>query len=113
MAGYILLSQPVHEAITDAEMRTALEKTNANAIPVKIEPARFALADTIHANWGDLRRKQEALVDQKLRPVLMEHDDYEIAFFGLAPVPLAIHLGYLVDRWRRVHVFLSNMWSSS
>jgi hypothetical protein len=105
MPGFILLSQPVHEAISDDEMRKALEHANANAIPVKIEPARFALADTIHANWGDLQRKQEVLVEQKLRPIVAEHFDYEIAFFGLAPIPLAIHLGYLVDRWRRSHVF--------
>jgi len=105
MPGRILLYQPVHEAIADAEMRAALEDATMPAIPVKIEPARFALAETVHANWGDLRRAQAELFEKKLRPLLEEHPDYEIAYFGLAPVPLAIHLGHLVDRWRRSHAY--------
>lgn len=65
----------------------------------------MSLADTLHVDWRDLSRKQERLVAEQLEPVLREHPDYEVVYFGLAPVPLAIHLGSVVDRWRRVRVF--------
>lgn len=108
MPGFVLLHHPVHESITDDEMRAAIEAAGfpvTAAIPVKIEPARLSLAETLHVDWGELRRTQERLLSERLEPVLREHPDYELAYFGLAPVPLAIHLGSVVDRWRRARVF--------
>lgn len=108
MPGFVLLHHPVHEAITDEEMRSALEAAGfpgTAAIPVKIEPARLSLAEMLHVDWGELRRAQECLLSERLEPVIREHPDYDLAYFGLAPVPLAIHLGSVVDRWRRARVF--------
>lgn len=105
MTGLVLLSHPVHESITAEEMRDALDDKGAPLLPVKVEPARFGLADAPRANWGDLRRSQEEVFEKKLRPLLEEYPDYEVAYFGLAPVALAIHLGSLVERWRSSQVY--------
>lgn len=108
MSGFILLHHPVHESITDEEMRVALAAAGfagVPAIPVRIQPAKLSLAETLHANWGELCRAQERLVVERLETILEEHADYELAYFGLAPISLAIHLGSVVDRWRRARIF--------
>lgn len=108
MPGFVLLHHPVHESITDEEMRSALDAAGIGSsplIPVRIEPAKLSLAETLHVDWSELRRTQERLLGERLEPILREHPDYELVYFGLAPVPLAIHLGSVVDRWRRGRVF--------
>jgi hypothetical protein len=105
MPGLILLSHPVHEDIPTEAMRASLADPSASTIFVKIQPARITLAETLHADWSALQRKQAELVDARLKPLLEEHPDYAVAYFGLAPIPLAIHLGQLVDRWRASEVY--------
>ncbi len=105
MGNLIVLLHGVHETITVEQIRPALPADGGALVPVPVVPATLELADTAHADWTDLRRKQEAIVDRELQRLLGQHPEYDLAYFGLAPVPLAMHLGYLVDRWRKSRVY--------
>jgi len=108
MPGTILLSHSVHEAIGDAEALAAFPEPPVPCIPIKIEPDRVPLHAMLTADWTDLRRKQEHLFNTRVVTALEQNAQCEVAYFGLAPVPLAIHLGYLTGRWRQSRVFQRN-----
>ncbi|HEX2881639.1 MAG TPA: SAVED domain-containing protein, partial [Polyangiaceae bacterium] len=73
---------------------------------IEIKPARTSLEDTRAADWVALARAQQQIWNEKVRPLLEKYPSTRIAYFGLAPIPLAVHLGSLLERWSHVSVFL-------
>lgn len=108
MSGVILLLHPVHEGITLDEARAALPDPTAAVVPVTIRQAALRLEDMPAVNWGDVQAGQQRIVERELQPRMSELAGYDLAYFGLAPVPLAMHLGFLVQRWRRAVVYQRN-----
>ena len=37
-------------------------------------------------------------------PLVQEHPDYRLVYFGSSPIPLAVHLGFLISTWQQVEV---------
>jgi hypothetical protein len=58
------------------------------------------------ADWQDHRRAERDWFRQHLAPKLRAADGAALAYFGAAPIPLALHLGYLVSGWPRADAYL-------
>jgi|GEM_PF-1206548 len=75
---------------------------------LKIRPVSDGIShkNITEINWKEAAALQERIVENQLKPLLQKFPDHEVIYFGAAPIPLAIHLGYLMEDWRRVNVFL-------
>ncbi len=99
--GYILVAQPVHQPIADAAMVQAMPEAHGR-LPYHIATIEAALVPMTAAgviDWPGARREVERGYHDRLRPLIKRHPAHRLAYFGTAPVPLAMHLGYLVGSW--------------
>ncbi len=98
----ILLAHTAIEGmgITDAVMRETLGDTPGDELEiVRIEPCLRAIDDfSDTALWVDLAARQLELFRERLRPLLRAQSDRPIVYFGMTPIPLAIHLGSLIGQ---------------
>lgn len=73
---------------------------------------------TINLGWLNLKAKQEEFYNSVIEPAILGKEelqgaDFELIYFGLAPVPLAIHLGFLIPSFVKVKVFQRHHATSS
>jgi hypothetical protein len=104
--GLILLSQPEQLSITLKEMVDALPESYRTLPHPTVEfdmgeEARQALQTL---DWGTVQHTLEQRFQAEIAPLLRKHPDYRIAYFGSAPVPLAVHLGFLLETWQQVTI---------
>ncbi|MBS1594119.1 MAG: SAVED domain-containing protein [Bacteroidetes bacterium] len=99
---YIILKHPIHTNITDAECLDAIPERFKQGDPVIVEvkPASIPFGEPIE-DWDQLALMQKKAFET-VKPLLDQHGDAPIFYFGFAPVPLIIHLGYLIGNWRQV-----------
>lgn len=99
--------------ISDNDIREALgtdpEKENWSIIRFP-ESHRLELGKTINLGWMNLKVRQEDFFNSTIKAVIpgkedLKGDDFELIYFGLAPIPLAIHLGFLIPSFVKVKVF--------
>lgn len=106
--GLILLTQPGLGPISAREVEDALPD-HYRSLPRSVETidlrAEIDLARR-RRDFSAVLRAQEAVFRAQLKPRLERHPDYLIVYFGNAPVPLAMHLGFLLGTLRPVEVFL-------
>jgi hypothetical protein len=102
--GRVAILHTVHSTIAEAQV-VAVIGAGSVVYPIRIEPIAAALGDAHDIDWRAAASAQERLVNEKIRPLLREHPECGIAYFGAAPIPLAIHLGQLVESWSRVEAF--------
>ncbi len=108
--GLIVIQHEVLESISDLEIIDALSD-DFKTLPrhtVSIQPKSFKLGEAMQQHWPSLLAEQERLFEEQLAPKLAEYPTYEVLYFGLAPIPLAIHLGYKLGSLRGVQVFLKD-----
>lgn len=104
--GLILLSQPWQLRVTPEDVVQALPDA-LKALPrltVELDVVDLA-GQAIHTH--DFGPAQRALVEQvrdKLAPLRERHPDYRIVYFGSAPVPLTVELGFLLETWQQIEV---------
>lgn len=102
----ILVSHPVHVDISEDEMRAALPASDVVRGVVEIKPARLTLEETRGADWLALARRQDATWRAEVLPLLERYVGATVVYFGVAPIPLAVHLGSLVERLNKVTAYL-------
>lgn len=100
--GWILVSQPVHDTIDEAAMIAALpsEAAAASRRTVSIDSFRCSMAEAPSIDWHRARQATERDARERLRPLFETCPGYRVAYFGAAPIALAMLLGHLVERWR-------------
>lgn len=107
-AGWILLSHPVHGTISSQEMAQALPPDTL-MLPrreVVIDPLRdVSMQDAHKIDWADAREQTDRALREKLKPELDRSPGYHVAYFGAAPIPLAMFLGFRVGTWTAVRPF--------
>ncbi|HMY16529.1 MAG TPA: SAVED domain-containing protein [Polyangium sp.] len=101
----LVVAHPMLTGIGQAEIDRQIPKSPqaAGFDFVEIAPLRTSLADLYDLEWAAVHEAQEALFVEKLRPHLERRG--QIAYFGLAPIPLAIHLGYRVQSTTKINVY--------
>ena len=113
--GLIILKHTVLGEITDQEIWEALPEAYQN-VPqrvVSISPEMIRHGETQNLYWKPVLEAQERLFLEKVKPVLEECQGYKVLYFGLAPIPLAIHLGFQIRSFTKVEVFLKHHGSKS
>lgn len=104
----LVVTHPVLTAIGSADIDRAIPKSRRSAgfDFVEVAPMRTVLAEEYDLDWNAARDAQEKLFVEKLRPHLEGRE--QLAYFGFAPVPLAIHLGYRVQSTIKIDVYQRN-----
>lgn len=107
--GYVIIAHDVLGNISDREILEALEDRSHQPYHiVRISPTKIKHGDAKQHHWPSLIKEQERLFNEKVKPLIDEYRDYQVLYFGLAPIPLAIHLGYMVRSFTKAEVFLKD-----
>ncbi|TKD05301.1 SAVED domain-containing protein [Polyangium fumosum] len=105
--GLLLLSQPEQLRITLEGMTNALPEAykalprSAIDLDDMVEAAREAIRTR---DWNSAQRALEERFRGKIKPLLEKHPDYRIVYFGSAPIPMAVYLGFRLETWQNVEV---------
>jgi hypothetical protein len=107
--GIILVAHQVVRTISQTEMLSALPEAYAGL------PRHVATLDSVSStlsglttfDWGGARAKQEREYREKLKPLIDQNPGWRVQYFGAAPIPLAIHLGFLVGGFPPIDVYLA------
>ncbi|HLL38277.1 MAG TPA: SAVED domain-containing protein [Rubrobacteraceae bacterium] len=104
----LLVSQPILAPINEDQMLNAMsdEHRQVKRSTISIEPTRMTLAELAAIDWAEVCLAQEREFKSKLEPALQNASGYRLAYFGLAPIPLAVHLGYRVGGMIDIDVYL-------
>lgn len=107
--GLILVRHCITGGVTTAAAMEALPETWRSLVRGDLELAIDNWPqDSAGVDWLAARAAQERWYQSQLGPLLRRSPSYAVAYFGLAPIPLALHLGYLVPSATRVTVFQHN-----
>lgn len=100
----LVISHPVQASISPKELEHVLrsEQNGASLTHVEIAPVRAAVGTHYDLDWDTVLEAQERLFSERVKPELLEH--HGLSYFGLAPIPLAIHLGYRVQSCANIEV---------
>ena len=109
MGRWVVIRQVYNTVISEREMKEALYFVDPDPdlmvipceIPSLIEKGQRAFKN---ANWNKLGVLQEAIFETQMSRFLGEPES-RIAYFGLAPIPLILHLGHLLGDARKVYIF--------
>lgn len=108
-SALLVLAQPQLATITDPQIAAALppgtqvgERVNIVPLPisnpeqaVNLEPER----------WEEAAAAQEALFRARIAPRLGAPDPPRLAYFGMAPIPLVVHLGSLLGGLAPIEIY--------
>lgn len=104
--GCIAIVHDILTTISDHEIHEALgEEFQFEQIMVIRFEIRLELGDTMGFGWQARKTKQFHYFRDKVEPELNNHPEAVITYFGLAPIPLAVHLGYMISGLKAVRVF--------
>jgi glucan-binding YG repeat protein len=106
--GILIIKHEILDSISDTEIIEAMPKEYSD-LPrhtVSIIPEKIKLGESKLHYWPSLLAEQEKIFNEKAVPLLKQHEGYRILYFGLAPIPLAIHLGYCINSFGRSEAFL-------
>lgn len=105
--GWILLSHRHRQfnVIEEADILDVLpsEIRDGPRHPVRIENTE-AIKDMPRTDWDALQREQAAQVEAT-RLIELRNEGYGIIYFGRTLLPLAMDLGFRVEKWARSKVF--------
>lgn len=83
--------------ITEAECISALEPDKSkNVLFIDFEAGNARLSELYSLSFDNLALSQQRKFAETVKPVLDANPEATIAYFGLAPIPIAFHFGYLV-----------------
>ena len=83
--------------ITQDECMVALSmQGNQDVIFIDFESGNAKLSELFDLPFENIALAQQRKFAEILKPVLDSNPDAHIAYFGLTPIPVVFHLGYLV-----------------
>lgn len=105
--GLILIAHEVLGTINDKEMIAALPD-RYQALPrhtIRLDAVKAELRELSEFDWASAWRKTEADILATLSPLIAKHPSYRLAYFGLAPIGLAMQFGHWVGGMRDIDVY--------
>lgn len=111
--GLIILRHSILDKITKSQVQQKVEENYGKLIykDIAIEPVTdipISHKEIKDINWGLVALKQQEIYNKQIKPIIQKHPDYEVVYFGATPIPLAVHLGYLIGTWKKVSVYLKH-----
>lgn len=101
----IVVTHPIHAEISTQDVDNATPPDCSVRGIVRICPEQFSFREAPGRDFTMLARRQQAQWEAEVQPLLARYPSAKVAYFGLAPVPLAFHLGSLVERLHQVLPF--------
>lgn len=104
----LIVKQPVHHGITIDEVLPALtDETRQGDRPVvELDVMAEGLRAIETEDWSGAAMELTRQFTEKLKPVMAVHPGARLAYFGTAPIPLAMQLGSLVGSWAAIDTYL-------
>lgn len=114
--GFIILRHNILSNTTELQAEVALEKDYEADYQLKFKHIEIASVENKliehnnlnHIDWNREVVYQKELFVKEIKPAIEKYPDYNIVYFGAAPIPLALHLGSLLGTWQAVIVYLKN-----
>lgn len=105
--GMLLLVHSQIYSINEKDIILALpeEQQKLPREVILINQPQLKLDELDAVDWPEAKRTQTRIFDERVRPALLKYPNHLVAYFGLAPVPLAIHLGYMFGAMRIVEIY--------
>ncbi len=92
--------------ISEAECISALDKDErTNVTFIEFEAGNAKLTELYALSFDNLALFQQRKFVEIVKPVLDANPDASIAYFGLTPIPIAFHFGYLVGNTHRYTIY--------
>lgn len=101
--GAIIVRHLGRDGISNADVLAAVPETvrDGNRENVLIDQRATMASASESRDWSEARRLLAAEFDAKLGPVLAEHPDYDVHYFGTSSIPLMMLLGFKTSTVRR------------
>lgn len=115
--GFIVLRHSVLETISEEQAEKALEADfEQEGVKIRFKHVAIEPIENIplphkeikDIQWGAVAHRQEAIYEEQIRPLLNKFPEFEVVYFGTAPIPLAMHMGSLMGTWKKVLVYLKH-----
>lgn len=104
----------INRKITQEECLAALPKAGIKNIFIDFGVGHAQLDDLFDLPFENIALAQRRQFADVLKPLLDQYPDATIAYFGFAPMPVALHLGYLVGNTHPYTIYQlhhqSNTW---
>lgn len=92
--------------ITQNDVMSALPKdASIKKKYVEVQVGESKLSELYELNFEQYALEQTRIYQKEIEPWLKENSNSIIAYFGLVPIALAIHLGYLLGNFNRYWIF--------
>lgn len=102
----IIVHSGLDTKITQDDVMNALPKDiPENRKYVEIGVGESKLSELYDLDFDQLALEQTRMYQREIEPWIEANPDGLIAYFGLVPIPLAIHLGYLMGNFNKYWVF--------
>lgn len=118
--NYLVIAHDILADISDQEIIDTLGvKIDSDQVEIIHFDFQLEHGDTMGFGWQELKTKQFNFFKKEIEPRIQDNPNACVVYFGLAPIPLAIHLGFLVSALKKVQVFQKNhdrkdwKWSSN
>lgn len=101
----LVITQPILGPVSAGEIEGAIPASSRRGgwDPAEVAPVRASLGELGGLDWAGALAAQERLFEERLREQIPRRE--RLAYFGFAPIPLALHLGYRVERTRTIDVY--------
>lgn len=102
----IIAHYGLDKKISRNECEAALvEKDYKEIIFIDFEACSADLDELYDLPYENIALAQERKFNELVKPVLKQHPDSHIAYFGLTPIPIAFHFGYLVGNTHKSIIY--------
>ncbi|MEQ9100600.1 MAG: SAVED domain-containing protein [Imperialibacter sp.] len=114
--GLIIISHQTFGKISIEEIFDALPKKwkDLDRRVMEIKPIMKELGDEAGIDWKSVAHQQTSIWKDSVHPVIKSNPGFGVVYFGMAHIPLAIHLGHLMGSAQNCEVFQkhheSNQW---
>ena len=105
--GLIIIKHPILREISDAECLKALP-TSWLGLPrqiIEVKPTSLKLEKLFKTHLRQLALEQRQIFRKEIEPAIKTNPDYGVLYFGFAPIPLAIDLGYQFANQHHIEIF--------
>ncbi len=102
----IIAHSGLDKKINERECLSVLPEIDAeNRIFIDFEISKAKLSELYNLPFEQLAIEQQRKFKREIEPVLVKHPNATVAYFGLAPIPLAFQLGVLMNNFSKYSVF--------
>ncbi len=108
MKKYIIIKHSILRNISDEEVLELFSGEDEVLKTFEIQPESTTQHKIGEIAFENAALLQKEYVDKEVLPFIKKHPEAIIVYFGAAPVPLAVHLGYLLGNWHNHEIRLLN-----